>query len=704
MVSWASVRMQGDNRKQEHAAQEEPQVFGHLLKRPMETFFDNHHPALKSPILVSGPRCAAEDTFSRHFESIMESHRAKGTSYNSLDSEELLTSSTQTVLTFDLPTLTPAIHGPVCQSARQIVQLSFAPLAHDERPSISDSIFTMTDASDATRAPSSERLSSGSENTPPRGRGCSQLGSSWYSSPSFSLPSRDKARLATDSELDQELSERLGLGSSDTLTNGSHRADVAAARRLAKRLFNLDGFRKSDVARHLSKNNDFSRMVAEEYLSFFTFTGLSIDQALRTFLRQFALMGETQERERVLSHFSRRYLKCNPKAMKSEDAVHTLTCALMLLNTDLHGQNIGKKMSCTQFIGNLEGLNAGQDYHKDLLKALYNSIKNQKLHWTLDEEELRKSFSELGDSLCDSSASRALKGGGGGGGKPLADKMQPTGSLLYKNGFLVRKVHADPDGKRTPRGKRGWKTFYVILKGLILYLQKGEYRADKQLSEEDLKNAVSVHHSLAMKASDYSKRPHVFYLRTADWRVYLFQAPNAEQMQSWITRINTVAAMFSAPPFPAAIGSQKKFSRPLLPGSASKLTEEEQIRSHEARFRVLSTELAELRSYPPDRKVKGRELEEYRQRDEYLEFEKTRYGTYVMLLRAKIRSGEEDLSVFESQLQEDSRLQRAPSSPTLDSSQASSARGGATSSKASGCSSKPQPDGQRHSYRQAVKK
>ncbi|XP_033467059.1 uncharacterized protein LOC117247048 isoform X1 [Epinephelus lanceolatus] len=708
MVSWASVRMQGDSRKQQYAAQEEPEVFGHLLKRPMETFFDNHHPALKSPILVSGPRCATEDTFSRHFESIMESHRAKGTSYNSLDSEELLTSSTQTVLTFDLPTLTPAIHGPVCQSARQIVQLSFAPLAHDERPSLSDSIFTMTGDSDATRAPSSERLSSGSEDTPPRGRQCSQLGSSWYSNLSFSLPSRDKARLATDSELDQDLSDRLGLGSSDTLTNGSHRADVAAARRLAKRLFNLDGFRKSDVARHLSKNNDFSRMVAEEYLSFFNFTGLGLDQALRTFLRQFALMGETQERERVLSHFSKRYWDCNPKVIPSEDAVHTLTCALMLLNTDLHGQNIGKRMSCTQFIGNLEGLNDGQDFHKDLLKALYNSIKNQKLQWTLDEEELRKSFSELGDSLCDSTASRSVKGEGSSG---RTEETQPTGSLLYKNGFLVRKVHADSDGKRTPRGKRGWKTFYAILKGLILYLQKGEYRPDKQLSEEDLKNAVSIHHSLAMKASDYSKRPNVFYLRTADWRVYLFQAPNAEQMQSWITRINTVAAMFSAPPFPAAIGSQKKFSRPLLPGTMSKLSEEEQIRSHEARFRTLSTELAELRSYPPDRKVKGRELEEYRQRDEYLEFEKTRYGTYVMLLRAKIRSGEEDLSVFESQLLEDNGLQRAHSSPTLQDSsqasqisQASSTRDGGNSSKASGCSSKLRQEGQRHSYRQAVKK
>uniref|UniRef100_A0A8C4DJH0 PH and SEC7 domain-containing protein 1 n=1 Tax=Dicentrarchus labrax TaxID=13489 RepID=A0A8C4DJH0_DICLA len=624
---------------------------------------------LKSPILVSGPRCAAEDTFSRHFESIMESHRAKGTSYNSLDSEELLTSSTQTVLTFDLPTLTPAIHAPVCVPRLR---------GQEER-----------------RGQSGEaRCRSGGGN---EDAVCLLL--SW-----------DKARLATDSELDQDLSERLGLDSSETLTNGSHHADVAAAKRLAKRLFNLDGFRKSDVARHLSKNNDFSRMVAEEYLSFFNFTGLALDQALRTFLRQFALMGETQERERVLSHFSKRYLDCNPRVIPSEDAVHTLTCALMLLNTDLHGQNIGKRMSCTQFIGNLEGLNDGQDFHKDLLKALYNSIKNQKLQWTIDEEELRKSFSELGDSLCDSNASKSMKRVGSSG-KPLSEETEASGSLLYKNGFLVRKVHADSDGKRTPRGKRGWKTFYVILKGLILYLQKGEYRPDKQLSEEDLKNAVSIHHSLAMKASDYSKRPNVFYLRTADWRVYLFQAPNAEQMQSWITRINAVAAMFSAPPFPAAIGSQKKFSRPLLPGATSKLSEEEQVRSHESRFRALSTELAELRSYPPDRKVKGRELEEYRQRDEYLDFEKTRYATYVMLLRAKIRSGEEDLSVFESQLLEDNRLQRAHSSPTLQDSsqasqvsQASSTRDGGNSSKASGCSSKPRQEGQRHSYRQAVKK
>ncbi|XP_042261539.1 PH and SEC7 domain-containing protein 1-like [Thunnus maccoyii] len=296
-------------------------------------------------------------------------------------------------------------------------------------------------------------------------------------------------------------------------------------------------------------------------------------------------------------------------------------------------------------------------------KTLYSSIKNEKLQWTIDEEELRKSMSELADVRTDS-ASHTMKRLGSGG-NPLVGVAQQADGELYKNGFLVRKVHADPDGKRTPRGKRGWKSFYAMLKGLVLYLQKDEYRAERELTEEDVKNAVSIHHSLAMRAADYSKRPNVFYLRTADWRVFLFQAPNAEQMQSWITRINVVAAMFSAPPFPAAIGSQKRFSRPLLPGSNTKLSQDEQVKSHESRFRAVSSELADLTASTPDRKVKGRELEEQKLRQEYLEFEKTRYGTYAMLLRAKLSSGDEDLTAFESRLFDDGGLQRAHSSPTL---------------------------------------
>lgn len=48
---------------------------------------------------------------------------------------------------------------------------------------------------------------------------------------------------------------------------------------------------------------------------------------------------------------------------------------------------------------------------------------------------------------------------------------------------------------------------------------------------------------------------------------------------------------------------------------------EEQLKSHEAKLKHISTELAEHRSYPPDRKVKAKEVDEYRLKEHYLEFE-----------------------------------------------------------------------------------
>jgi Sec7-like guanine-nucleotide exchange factor len=65
-------------------------------------------------------------------------------------------------------------------------------------------------------------------------------------------------------------------------------------------------------------SNDFSRAVAEEYLKYFSFSGDTLDAALRKFLSQFSLTGETQERERVLVHFSKRYLESNPGIFSSQ--------------------------------------------------------------------------------------------------------------------------------------------------------------------------------------------------------------------------------------------------------------------------------------------------------------------------------------------------------------------------------------------------
>ncbi|XP_047622119.1 PH and SEC7 domain-containing protein 4 isoform X1 [Phacochoerus africanus] len=455
--------------------------------------------------------------------------------------------------------------------------------------------------------------------------------------------------------------EGLGPQAGDKLANGIRNDKMAW--NLASRLYHLEGFRKSEVAAFLRKNSDFSRAVAEEYLSFFQFGGQSLDRALRGFLQALVLSGETQERERILYQFSKRFHYCNPGLFSSVDCVHTLTCAIMLLNTDLHGQNIGKSMSCQEFITNLNGLQDGGNFPKELLKALYWSIRSEKLEWAVDEE----------DAATPEKARPSPPAGKMS--NPFLQLAQDPTVPTYKQGILARKMHQDADGKKTPWGKRGWKMIHTLLRGMVLYFLKGE---DLRLEGESLvgqmvDEPVGVHHSLATPATHYTKKPHVFQLRTADWRLYLFQAPTAQEMTSWIARINLAAATHSAPPFPAAVGSQRRFVRPILPMGPAQSSLEEQHRSHENCLDAASDDLLDLQRNLPERRGRSRELEDYRLRKEYLEYEKTRYETYVELLVARLRCPADSLDLWEEQLGREAAgtqepkpsLKKSHSSPSL---------------------------------------
>lgn len=124
---------------------------------------------------------------------------------------------------------------------------------------------------------------------------------------------------------------------------------------------------------------------------------------------------------------------------------------------------------------------------------------------------------------------------------------------------------------------------------------------------------------------------------------------------SWIFRINLVAALFSAPAFPAAIGSRKKFCRPILPSSSTRLSQvqrstpdllclkhsvqqlisepffffpgclwlvqKEQLLSHENKLKQTSLELEEHRKLQPSGDPKSRDREEYRLKEHYLTYE-----------------------------------------------------------------------------------
>ncbi|MEQ2313407.1 hypothetical protein AMECASPLE_001699 [Ameca splendens] len=439
---------------------------------------------------------------------------------------------------------------------------------------------------------------------------------------------------------------------------------------LAEQLFKLENIQRSDVVKHLDKDNDFSRAVGEQYLKFFDFYSQTLDQALRSFLKVVVLIGETQERERVLQHFSNRFHECNPDSYSSSGTVLALTCALMLLNTDLHGQNVGKSMSSSKFVTNLDGMNEGGNFSKELLKSLYNSIKSEPLEWAVGEEELKN----LVDESAGDDAPLRLKS------NPFLDVPQDKKASVVKQGFLQRKLHADINGKRTPWGKRGWKTFFGVLKGMTLYLQKDDYRRDQPVNED----MVGVHHSLAEPAADYTKKPHVFRLQTADWRVFLFQAPSKAEMNSWISRINLVSALHSSPPFPAAVGSQRRFFRPILPASKSAHPLERQLQCHSGKLDSFKADLLYQQENPPDsKKAKARDLEEHRVRTEYLQYEVCRYETYIQVLEAwkNLQKTEDkaldnaNLNLFdkaacadckEEEDEEETGLKRSYSSPSLD--------------------------------------
>ncbi|KAM9841426.1 uncharacterized protein ACBR49_014880 isoform 2-T5 [Aulostomus maculatus] len=441
--------------------------------------------------------------------------------------------------------------------------------------------------------------------------------------------------------------------------------------RLAERLFKLDGIQRVDVVKHLDKDNDFSRAVGEEYLRFFDFTDQTLDHALRSFLKVVILIGETQERERVLQHFTCRFHQCNPGTFSSSGAALALTCALMLLNTDLHGQNVGKSMSSSKFVSNLEGMNEGENFSKELLKSLYNSIKSEPLQWAVDEEELRSTVLSADEAPGEEASLRSKS-------NPFQDVPHDKTAQVVKQGFLQRKLHADIDRKRTPWGKRGWKTFYGVLKGMVLYLQKADCRREQQTNEE----VVSVHHSLAEQAAEYTKKPHVFRLQTADWRVFLFQASSKMEMNSWISRINLVSALHSAPPFPAAVGSQRRFCRPILPASQSTHTLESQLQFHAGMLESFKADLLYLQQNPPEgKKAKAKDLEEHRVRAEYLQHEMCRYETYIQVLEAcrrvkKTRAlSNTDLNLFDKDMcaecigEEDEvegGLKKSHSSPSLE--------------------------------------
>ncbi|ELV13437.1 PH and SEC7 domain-containing protein 3 [Tupaia chinensis] len=82
------------------------------------------------------------------------------------------------------------------------------------------------------------------------------------------------------------------------------------------------------------------------------------------------------------------------------------------------------------------------------IKALYNSIKNEKLEWAVDDEEKKKSPTEGTDEKANGTHPKTISRIGSTT-NPFLDIPHDPNAAVYKSGFLARKIHADMDGKKS---------------------------------------------------------------------------------------------------------------------------------------------------------------------------------------------------------------------------------------------------------------
>ena len=389
--------------------------------------------------------------------------------------------------------------------------------------------------------------------------------------------------------------------------------DLPSAQRLAKRIYDLDGFRPSDIMKHLAKKNEFSEMVANEYLKLFDFENLTLDNALRKFIKKFQLVGETQEKDRVLMYFSKRYSSVNNSKFMDADSCHTLTCALMLLNTDLHDLQCEHKMSLKNFIENLKGLCNGSNFPDALLESLYNSIKNERLECANVENANVVELNELKSEL----------------------KIQIK---EYKCGWLLLKPLRDSNGNKEIYLKRRWKKNYVSLQNMVIYKSRKFFT---DLKFDNITKTIPIHHAFASVETENNEKMLIFRLRTADWSEYLFKVSNQNELLDWVNTINLVAAMFSSPPLKGGVGSSKRFQRPLLPISETRNNLQEQLESHKKNIQTFQNEIKKFETYITEISFDPVPLskeETLYNKDKltYLQFEHQRYSIYASLIENKI--------------------------------------------------------------------
>eukprot|EP00050_Salpingoeca_kvevrii_P018211 m.71807 g.71807 ORF g.71807 m.71807 type:complete len:467 (-) comp7967_c0_seq3:194-1594(-) len=405
------------------------------------------------------------------------------------------------------------------------------------------------------------------------------------------------------------------------------REEMVRARELAHALFDLRGYRKSEVFAQIAAKSQFSGIVLKCYLELFDFRQLDLVQAMRRLFSRFSIQGESHEIDRVIRGFASTYHEQNNMDC-SVDAAYCLASAVLLLNTDLHNPQVERKMSLNEFCRNLSGMRDGADFDRGLLKDIYAAIRKSPLPVAMDDESQKAGMETPAQQLhCHMRPGRPED--------PLRIFFlgDDLGSKLL-DGILHRKDTVDSARQRVSAFKRSWKEFFVSLVGgrLIFHLLQDQPFTAEECTQ-NMYDAVLVRHALAREALEYEKRASVFELTLSSGQTMLLQAQSDADMSKWIESINTVAALESAPPLAAAVSSSTlAIQPPVLPESKSQASPEEQLETFKVQLRKQTKSRQHHQELFDSAMSSKARQKAWEQKAAFLDFAQARYAKYVEIL------------------------------------------------------------------------
>ncbi|GMK57715.1 hypothetical protein CspeluHIS016_0405490 [Cutaneotrichosporon spelunceum] len=143
--------------------------------------------------------------------------------------------------------------------------------------------------------------------------------------------------------------------SSTNLNDIADIADEDKGRQLAMEFLSGDAAHvpPDKVAMFLGGPRAVNKAALRYYMQHFDMRGFKLDLAFRDLCAKLHLKAESQEIDRIIEGFSARFYDCNPNTVYgTPGVVHTVTGAMLMLNTDLHIADIPKHMSRADFVRN----------------------------------------------------------------------------------------------------------------------------------------------------------------------------------------------------------------------------------------------------------------------------------------------------------------------------------------------------------------